>query len=336
MSAPVAPLAAVLSANDKKRIQAQEAMARKRKSELEIESTVGVATFCDPIYYTPYPVPSNSAASTIASYIQNLQLNSCIARPNSWASIINHRSYCTNQKLTPYTDHVWNTLQCNHYTPVATLDQLQTQLDNGLLLPALISPLSELGKDILDQTTWPKESLSNLLSTILIPDSDKIEVQDHRKSKLDTFTTTKTCKAVRARFNKPLQDRGPAWNCLEVKDILPGFKRPRPLELGGSLKRWHFEDLSLNNKNRAEASVQPGTKVVDQWLLVSEARSGSVAHVDVGLGTWISCLAGKKPFWLRNSTHHDHRVWEKFDVGDDHRAFQEPWARVDLTPGSVL
>ena len=184
MSVPVAPVTAVLSASDKKRIRAQEAMARKRTSDSEVKSTIGVATICDPIHYTPYPIPSNSAASTIASYIQNLQLNSCTARPDCWSSIINHRSYRTNETLTPYTDHIWNTLQCSHYTPVATMDQLQTQLDNGLLLPALISPLSELGKSILGQTLWPKESLSNLLSTILIPDSDEIEVQDHRKSKL--------------------------------------------------------------------------------------------------------------------------------------------------------
>lgn len=120
---------------------------------------------------------------------------------------------------------------CDHYIPVAALNQFQSQLDNGLLFSILICPLSQLGQDIWDQTLWPRESLPTLLNTILTPDSATIEVHDHRKSKLNTFTITKTCKAVRARFDMSIKDRGPAWSFLEVKDYLIGFKGPKPLGL---------------------------------------------------------------------------------------------------------
>jgi hypothetical protein len=87
----------------------------------------------------------------------------------------------------------------------------------------------------------------------------------------------------------------------------------------------------------AQWAAFPGGKRLDQWLLVSEKNSFSIAHVDVCLATWVSCLAGgKKTFWLRNLRPRDKLVWNNFNIHSDHKHFTEPWARVDLTPGYIL
>lgn len=104
----------------------------------------------------------------------------------------------------------------------------------------------------------------------------------------------KSCKAVRARFELPLESRGSAWNCLEVVDCLLGYKGPKPLEFGGSLRRWQVQDLSSNSKNRTKIPALPDAKLVDQWLLVSEARSGSVAHAALDLEPGYLALRAKK------------------------------------------
>lgn len=75
---------------------------------------------------------------------------------------------------------------------------------------------------------------------------------------------------------------------------------------------------------------------VDQWLLVSEKYSRSTAHIDVAYSTWVSCLIGKKTFWVHNPLFEDQQVWKEFDLKDDHWFFEEPWARIDLYPGSIL
>lgn len=111
---------------------------------------------------------------------------------------------------------------------------------------------------------------------------------------LDTFTVDKSCKAVRDRFTLPLQSRGPAWNCLEIEDNLPGFKGPLSLKHGGSVIYWQSRSSNSSTRDRFNYSALLGAKRVDKWLLVSEANSGSMAHVDVGFETWVSCLAGKK------------------------------------------
>lgn len=320
----------------KKPAQCKDLMNQKRERDAKISTTIGIATSCIPSKYPLYHAPTKSVASMMLRYIQNLQQNDCVARPGNWSRVINKKSYQKDHSQLNHLEHIWNSLHCTHYIPVTTSDGFQSELDNGLLLPVLISPISQFGQQISVQTPWPQESLQSLLHTILTPASAQIEVQDHGKTRIDKFTIPKTCKSVQARFDTPFKDRGPAWNCLEVKDCLPGFKGPKPLEFGASLRQWQFEDHSPSSKNRAEISVSPSAKHMDQWLLVSEANSGSFAHVDVGLGTWISCLKGKKTFWLRNPTIRDQRVWENFDVDNDHRSFTEPWGRVDLLPGSVL
>ena len=202
--------AATVSTGDKNRLKASSGMKSSRQREAARNPNIGVATASNPSHYDSYPAPEDSVASTLLRYIQNLQQNSCIARPTTWSSIINHLSYRKNSQLTPYTEHIWNTIQCNHYVPVATLDQLETQLRNRLFLPALISPLSELGMEIMDQTSWPGKPLLNLLPSILSPSSENLEVQDHQQPTLNTFTISKTCKTVLNRFKKPLSNRGPA------------------------------------------------------------------------------------------------------------------------------
>ena len=71
-------------------------------------------------------------------------------------------------------------------------------------------------------------------------------------------------------------------------------------------------------------------------FIISMRYSGSTAHVDIAVATWASCLVGKKTFWLRNPSMKDDFVWSKFDVDSDHRLFFQPWARIDLYPGSIL
>lgn len=79
-----------------------------------------------------------------------------------------------------------------------------------------------------------------------------------------------------------------------------------------------------------------GGKFLDQWLLISGKNSGSTAHVDIAVATWVSGLVGKKSFWLGNPSMDDDCVWSEFDVDCDHRLFFAPWARIDLYPGSIL
>ena len=324
------------SYKEQRAAQSKQLMAQRRRQEAEANPVIGIAHQCTPSKYPPYQVPANSVANTLLRYITNLQQNDCPARPRNWSTVLNHQDYRRDHSLVRYSDHIWNSLDCTHYVPVASLLGLQNQLSNGLPLPVLVSSLSRLGKDILAQTVWPKLSLSALLDTILVPGSARISVQDHQKSKLDTFTITESCKVVRNRFRLPIQNRGPAWNCLDVEDQLPGFKGPQPLKFGGNLLDWHFRTSNVSHRDPFDFSTLSGAKRLDQWLLVSEANSVSMAHVDVRFGTWVSCLAGKKTFWIRNPSVYDQDIWAQFDVNDDHRDFAEPWGRIDLTPGSVL
>ena len=177
-------------------------------------------------------------------------------------------------------------MDCTHYVPIASLLGLQNQPSGGLPFPVLVSPLSRLGKDISAQTIWSQSSLQTLLDEILAPDLAKVFAQDQQESKLDFFTTTKLRKIVRNRVNIPLQNRGPAWNCLEVEDNLSGFKGPLPLKSGGNLLDWQLKNSDISDRGRFDFSTLSGAKRVDQWLLVSEANFGSTAHVDVGVVTW--------------------------------------------------
>jgi hypothetical protein len=127
-----------------------------------------------------------------------------------------------------------------------------------------------------------------------------------------------------------LQNRGCPWNCLEIDDRLPGHKGPKCLEYGAKIRDWQLTTHTDKDMSRLQWSILSGTKRVDRWLLVTEKQAGSTGHWDVGFATWLSCLTGKKSIWVRNNlTLTDQVVWDNFDVGDDHRRFGEPWARID-------
>ncbi|MCJ1349757.1 hypothetical protein MMC31_007998, partial [Peltigera leucophlebia] len=184
--------------------------------------------------------------------------------------------------------------------------EVQAQLDSGLRLPVE----SELSTRIQRQSVWFGETLDSLLDEILGDSQATIEVQDHAKLSLNKSTLTKTYREVRIRFNIPLADRGCPWNCLEFRDQLSGFKGPLSLRQGEG-----ETDIPIHQWN---------VPIVDQRLLVSEIHSGSTAHVDVGFATWVSCLAGKKTFWVRTPLVEDQQIWKDFDIDNDHRFFEEP------------
>lgn len=206
----------------------------------------------------------------------------------------------------------------------------KTQLEFGLFLPVVILPQSELSSSIARQSIWSGQPLEKLLDQILKYTQATIPVQDHSMPSLDNFTITKTCEEVRARFHIRPEDRGCPWNCVDIKDWLFGFKGPKPLENGANLQNWQLHKPDNTAKSLSAFEPIQGAKLLDEWLLVSEKNSGWTAHVDVGYATWVSCLAGKKTFWVRNPSIDDLPVWLNFDIGDDHRAFVEPWARIDL------
>ena len=88
--------------------------------------------------------------------------------------------------------------------------------------------------------------------------------------------------------------------------------------------------------NRSSHAQVQGAKSLDNWFLISEKNSCSTAYVDIEIVTWVSCLAGKRNFWVQNQPMDNQEVRLDSDVDDDHRLFSEQWARIDLYPGSVL
>lgn len=264
----------------------------------------------------------------------------------NWSTVLNDfsvrqrnkLSLSAQQKSKPLPQqHVWNNQSLNHYCVANTDVDFQTQLDSGLFLPVVILPQSELSSSIASQSIWSGQSLEKLLDNILEPARSTIAVQDHSMPSPGKFTITKTCEEVRARFHTRPEDRGCPWNCVDIEDrLLGGFKGPKPLEFGASLRNWKLFDPNDTGKHLRLYAPLQGARFLDEWLLVSEKNSGSTAHVDVEYATWVSCLAGKKTYWVRNPSIDDLPVWLNFDIGDDHRAFVEPWARIDLYPGSTL
>lgn len=202
-----------------------------------------------------------------------------------------------------------------------------TKLDRGHVFP-FFSYLSTLHCDY--------QLYDTILDEILGESADLIKVQDHSELTLDEFTLTKTCQEVRERFDMAIEDRGCSWNSLEIRDQLSGLKGPMALQHVGKILHWQMTNPDDHGKNRYKYLPMDGSKAVDPWLLVSEKHSGSTAHVDVAYGARVSYLAGKKTFWVRNSPFEDQQVWKEFDVEDDDRFFEEPWARIDLYPGSML
>lgn len=269
----------------------------------------------------------------MGKYIQNLQQNDCVARPPNWSVILHLPSSRAEQ---PPSQHPWNELRTVHYCVAASSADLHLQLETGLLLPVLVVPNSVLGQEITSECRWFQQPLEGLLDEIFKQGSASIQVQDHAQARLGVFTMDKKCDEVRDRFRMDPQKRGCAWNCLEIDDRLPGHKGPKFLEHGAKLRDWQFADPTDATVSRSQWSALPGAKRVDRWLLVSEEKSAPIARLDVGLATWVACLAGKKTFWVRNPTIVDHIVLTEFDVDHDYRTFQEPWGRIDLYTGHVL
>lgn len=313
--------------------QNQTRQSRKRKRDAAPTCQNYAATVCMLEKYIFPDARCNTVSGVILEYFRNLQQNDCVARPQSWSQILHSGS--THQKKPPL-QHPWNNLRSIHYDIASTAIDFQRQLDSGLFLPVFIPPQSELGREISLQSVWAQQPIGELLDQILKDSKATIQVQDHGLARLDVFTVEKKCKDVRARFLINPEERGCPWNCLEIEDRLPGHKGPKPLEHGANLRTWQLTNPSPTSMNRSQFAPLPGAKQVDRWLLISEQNSGSTAHVDIGFATWVSCLAGKKTFWLRNPSIRDQKVWDDYDIGDDHRLFSEPWGRIDLYPGSVL
>ena len=324
----------------RKRLQNRQRQQNKRKRDIRSFRYTGIATTCTPEKYPSFDTPDGTVSQFMVKYMQNLQQNDCVARPQNWSEIIHlpssQREPSQREPRQPPSQHPWNSLRSIHYCVAATHADLEQQLNSGLPLPVLIAPPSALGQEITSQCPWFYQPLEKLLDEILKEEQASIQVQDHAMANIDVFTVEKKCRDVRDRFRMDPQKRGCAWNCLEIDDRLSGHKGPKCLEHGAKLRDWQFANPTDANMSRSQWSALPGAKQVDRWLLVSEEKSGSTAHVDVGLATWVSCLAGKKTFWLRNPTVMDEAVWEGFNINDDHRVFQEPWARVDLDPGYTL
>ena len=137
---------AASSSREQRKEQNKQLITQKRQQEAQANPTIGVAHFCTPTQYLPYPAPNNAVARTFLRYIMNLQQNVCPARPRNWSSILNHHDYRKNHSLIRFSDHIWNNLDCTHYVPVASLLGLQNQLNGGLPFPVLVSPLSRLGE----------------------------------------------------------------------------------------------------------------------------------------------------------------------------------------------
>lgn len=317
----------------------------QRKRTAAATHYIDIPTACHPEKYSFYSAPTNTISHFIIQYLSNLQKRDVVARPMNWSTVLHDFSVRQKNKLSLSArqkskllpqQHVWNNQSLNHYCVANTDVEFQTHLDSGLFLPVVILPQSELSSSIARQSIWSGQPLEKLLDEILKNTQATIQVQDHSMPSLDKFTITKTCEEVRARFHTRPEDRGCPWNCVDLKDPLSGFKAPKPLKYGANLQDWQISNPENTSKNLSAFAPIQGAKLLDEWLLISEKNSGSIAHVDAGYATWVSCLAGKKTFWVRNPSIDDLPVWLNFDIGDDHRAFLEPWARIDLYPGSTL
>ncbi|MCJ1272027.1 hypothetical protein MMC22_011933 [Lobaria immixta] len=317
---------------EQQKAQARERKQLKRKRDADVSPASTIAIVCNPEKHFLFDTAPDTASRLIVQYLQNLQENDVVARPENWSEILNKLS-TRKQYRQPILQHPWNKLSLNHYRVAPTHDEFQGQLNAGLPLPILILPNTKLGSQISLQTPSHGQPINKLLDEILDDRQAPIRVQDYSLPSLDTFAVEKTCEDVRVRFDTKPGQRGSPWNCHDLDDRLPGFKGPKAFENGANLRKWQLRDPNALSMNDFKLAPVPGTKMVDKWLLISEQSSGSTAHVDAGFAAWLSCLAGKKTFWLRNSSVSDKDVWEDFQIGDDHRMFLEPWARIDLTPG---
>lgn len=104
----------------------------------------------------------------------------------------------------------------------------------------------------------------------------------------------KRCKDVHARFRTKIEERGSPWGCLDVADALPGLKGRGSLEWVANLRHWQLRNPNKTSMHLPNLPL-PGTKLANEWLSISEQNSGSIAHVDVGLATWVPL-----PGWQEN------------------------------------
>jgi hypothetical protein len=117
--------------------------------------------------------PEGTAFRQVADYMQNLQMNDCIARPQGWAKIIYQQSSAKEQ---PPSQHPWQRLRSDHYCIVATHEELKKQLDSGLCLPVVITPESALGQEITTQCSWSKQPVEKILDEIFAEGRASIQV----------------------------------------------------------------------------------------------------------------------------------------------------------------
>ena len=244
---PVAGLVPLIKKNPKQvenTCKNTERKALKRKRDANKSSALNSPIICDPEKYLLYNPPPNTVGWSIVQYLHSLQRNDVTAQPTIWSLVLLNSSVRRKNNLSllnrkkdkePSQQHVWHRLSLNHYCVASTSLEFKTQLDSGLPLPVLIFPGSELGILIKAQSIWSGQSFKSLIDEILKDKDALIKIQDHSISSLEEFITTKTCKLVRVQFDLALEDRGCPWNCLEIKDRLPGFKGPKLLENGASL-----------------------------------------------------------------------------------------------------
>ena len=318
---------------DRKRVLGKYAQRNKRERDRKY---IDAPIMCTPAKLPIFSAPPRTVSHMMNEYFQNIQMegNDCVARPHNWPDIL---YYPRNARGQPPSQHRWNNLRQSHYVAAATADDLQRAIESGLDLPVVVFPGSALSEEVTGKSAYYAWSRDELLDYIFQHSNLSITVQDHSRPELGGFLEEKTNEQVRDRFRKTLGERGCPWNCLECGDVLPGHKGPPMLDKGAYLEQWTITEPSTKTMNRPHYADNKHSKRVDRWLLVSEANSGSVAHVDIALGTWVACMKGKKTFWLRNSTVVDSEVWEAFQEGESrHGLFEEPWGRVDLTPGTIL
>lgn len=338
------PLHDVIKKIEKTRKE-RERKAVKRKRDID-NSTLNYIPFqYDPPKYLFYNSPANTVGHLMVQYFSSLQNNDIIARPTGWTGLFLEPAIRKKHALSPPTSstqkapidpHPWFGISSDHYSLASIEAELEAEMNNGLPLPVFISSQSQLGQTIASQHSWSGLSLDDLFRNIFNGKDLPIPVQDHGLPTLAEFTTIKTTGLVESRFSLELKDRGCPWNCLEVDDRLAGFKGPKLLENGASLLRWQTRNPEITDFVRQTINPILGGRYLDQWLLISEKNSASTAHVDIAVATWVSCLVGKKTFWLRNPSMEDDSVWSEFDVDSDHRLFFQPWAQIDLYSGSIL
>lgn len=280
----------------------RERKAAKRKRDADNSIHNYIPFECDPPKYLFYNPPKNTVGHLMVQYLDSLQKNDMIARPTGWTSLFLDPSLRKKHRLSlsksgtaenAVDSHPWFNASSNHYSLANTEAEFEIQMNDGLLLPVLILPESQLGRSIASQHSWSGLSLDELFRNIFTRKDLSIPVQDHGLLTLAEFSTIKTAGLVESRFSLESKDRGCPWNCLDVDDRLPGFKGPKPLQNGGSLLKWQLRNPETTNLVRQNIDPILGSKFLDQWLLISEKNSASTAHVDVALATWVSCLVGK-------------------------------------------